>query len=457
MSNHVAQCRFPLYLTPIETFMRLDDRPAYPMTFVVEMEFSGTVDRAALEAALDEGLDRHPLLRTVIQPAKGNRPCWVLADDPLAPIDWADEGVPVECRGGEGIDIAARTGLRVWVRRGEGSARIVMQFHHACCDGIGAYRFIGDVLAGYGARTATNGQRPEPGPVDARLLRERKNGIMDLALHGRPSTVAWAAIRQGARIFGHRPAPLHPPGPLAQRNGYVAPFPGVQTYRFDAESYKRLRLVAVDCGVTVNDLLLGELFHAMREWNARHPARRNGRRLSIMMPTDLRGTEHFEMPAANMTGYTFLTREASACDRPAELLRGIRNETALIKHERQGTRFVDMVAAALHVRGLLRLALSGRRCLSTAVLSNVGDPSRRFTARFPRENGRVVCGNLVLESFSGVPPLRPKTRATVSIFTYRRQLTISLRCDPYLFRPEDTREQLSIFVERLRRAAGPAE
>lgn len=457
MSTHATQCRFPLYLTPIETFMRLDDRPAYPMTFVVQMEFSGTVDRSAFEAALDEGLRRHPLLSAVVQRAKGNRPCWVQADDPLPPVDCADEGVPVECPHGEGIDVGSQTGLRVWVRQGDGTSRIVMQFHHACCDGIGAYRFIGDVLAAYGARTATNGQRPEPGPINAGLLRNRKNGIMDLALTGRPTKVAWAAIRQGAQIFSRRAAPLHPPTPTSGRNGYVAPFPGVQTYRFDEASYKRLRLAAVGHGVTVNDLLLGELFQAMCQWNARHPARHNGRRLCIMMPTDLRGTEHFEMPAANMTGYTFLARRASECDRPDELLRGIRNETALIKHERRGTRFVDMVAAALYVRGLLRLALSGKRCLSTAVLSNVGDPSRRFTARFPREKGRVVCGNLVLESFSGVPPLRPKTRATLSIFTYRRQLAISLRCDPYLFRPEDTAEQLSIFVEQLRRSAAMVE
>ena len=56
-----------------------------------------------------------------------------------------------------GLDIGSRTGLRVWVRQGDGASRIVMQFHHACCDGIGAYRFLGDLLAAYGARTATAG------------------------------------------------------------------------------------------------------------------------------------------------------------------------------------------------------------------------------------------------------------------------------------------------------------
>ena len=60
----------------------------------------------------------------------------------------------------------------------------------------------------------------------------------------------------------------------------------------------------------------------------------------------------------------------------------------------------------------------------------------------------------VLEDIYGVPPLRPKTRATVSAFTYRRGLTISLRCDPYRFRLEDTRGLLKLYADRLRHFGG---
>jgi len=453
MISRAKQWGFPLYLTPLETFMWVEDRPAYPMTFLIHMEFSGTVDREAFESALEEALARHPLLNALVQRAKRNQPCWVLAEDAMPRLDWAEEGVALECPGGEAIDIRSEVGLRVWVRQGDGSARVLFQFHHACVDGTGAYRFLGDLLAAYGQRTGSGGQRPVPGLVDPRLLRTRKYAIMDIALRGKALPVARAAIHQGARLLVRRPSPLRPPRCPSKRNGRLAPFPGIESYRFEEEQYKRLRLAAVNSGVTVNDLLLSELFHAIREWNSRRRSGRRGGRIGIMMPTDLRDGDHYEMPAANMTSYTFLVRRAGACDRAAELLRGIRDETAQIKNQRLGTRFVDMLAAALYVRGLLRVALSGRRCLSTAVLSNVGDPTRRFTARLPRDKGRVVAGNLILEKITGVPPLRPKTRAAIIIITYRRQLTVSMRCDPYLFRPEDTRDQLSIYVERLRRAA----
>lgn len=454
MTDVASQCRFPLYLTPLETFMRVDDRPAYPMTFVIQMAFSGIVDRPAFEAALEEGLARHPLLAAIVQPAKRNQPCWVLTENSMPPIDWGDESAPIECPGGEGIDITRQPGMRVWVRQGNESTRIVLQFHHANSDGIGVYRFIGDLLACYGRRISPDDDRYEPGPLDPQLLRTRKNGTLNLALDGTAMQVARVAIGDGARMFGKRAVPLHPPAAHKPARDWVAPFPGIESIRFTPDEYKQLRLATVERGVTVNDLLLSELLQAMRDWNEQNSGRRSGRRLSIMMPIDLRGSEHFDMPAANMTGYTFITRKPGDCDKPDELLAGIRNETALIKHERRGTRFVDMLAATLSIRGLLPLVLSSNYCLATAVLSNVGDPSRRWTAKLPRDKGRVVAGNLVMEDIDGVPPLRPKSRAAVSAFTYRRGLTISLRCDPYLFRPEDTRELLTRYADRLRGAAG---
>ncbi len=433
--------------------MRADDRPAYPMTYAIEVHFSGTIDRAAFEAALEEGLTRHPLLGAIVQPAKRNRPCWVLAKDPMPPIDWADQDAPIEGPHPEGIDITIQPGLRMWVRQGNGSARLLLQVHHAVSDGIGVYRFLGDVLASYGRRTSPQGGPYEPGPLDARLLRTRKNSTLQLALNGSSTAVARAAIGNAARIFGNRSLPLHAPASHTPKPGYLAPFPGIESVHFDPDQYKTLRLATVERGVTVNDLLLGELLLTMRDWNRRHSGHHSRRRLSIMMPIDLRNGEHFEMPAANMTGYTFITRRGDDGDTTDDMLRGIRNETALIKHERRGTRFVDMISAALQVPRLLPLVLSGNYCLATAVLSNVGDPTRRFTARLPRDKGRVVAGNLVMEGIEGVPPLRPKTRATFSVFTYRRGLTISLRCDPYLFRLEDTRELLSTYADRIRRAS----
>ena len=206
----------------------------------------------------------------------------------------------------------------------------------------------------------------------------------------------------------------------------------------------------------LNDLLLRNLFLTLDRWQGKHLSWFQPRRLRIMMPVELRGTDDYTMPAANMVAYTFLACAAADVRRPDELLRAVRDKTARIKHERSGTRFMDMIYTAGQVRGLLPFVLRRKLCMASAVLSNVADPSRRFTARLPRQGGRIVAGNLVLEEMTGVPPLRPGTRATFSISQYDRRLTISLRCDPHFFSREDTESLLSLYVEQLDRSAQPA-
>jgi hypothetical protein len=443
---------FPLHLSPIETFMLADDQPAYPMTFVIQLQLSGSIDHGPWEAALADALQRHPLLAALIKTGKGDLPCWMPAIDQPPEVHWGAEGTPIVCPDDERIDLARESGLRVWVRQGEQRATVVLLFHHACCDGTGAYRFIGDLLAGYGIRTAAADQRPELGSVEAKLLRTRKQRCLG------PATGTWPltrlAIQEAWKILTARPRPLEPPVSASGPRDRNPDFPGFLSFSFDRAGHQRLRDVAGRCGVTLNDLLLRDLFLCLeRSPRQQRPGRRKGW-LRIMMPNDLREVDDYALPATNMTGYTFLARAVRDCALPEELLRSIRDETAMIKHRRGGTRFIDTVFAASHVPRLLPFVLARNLCLATALLSNAADPSRRFSARFPRREGRIVCGNLVLDEITGVAPLRRNTRASFSISQYDRRLSISLRCDPHLFQREDAAALLGLYVQRLKESAG---
>jgi hypothetical protein len=446
---------FPLHLSPIENFMLADDQPGYPMTFVIELQLGGQIDRAAFEAALDEALPRHPLLRALIKIAKGGLPCWMQAEAHRPELDWACDGAPASCATDKPIDLTREIGLRIWVCQGSERATVTLQFHHACTDGTGAYRFIGDLLAAYGIRTAAGDSQPELGEVDAALLRGRKDRAMGLSACATRAQRTGLALREFWKILRRQPAPLAPPD-RAARESQAAEFPGFVCYSFDRARHECLRSAASVQGVTLNDLLLRDLFVTLDRWQDERLPWFRSRRLRIMMPADLRGSEDYLMPATNMAAYTFLACARGDARRPAELLRAIRDKTAMIKHQRSGTRFMDMIYAAAQVRWLLPLVLRCRLCLASAILSNVTDPSRRFTARLPRQAGRIVAGNLVLEEMTGVPPLRPWTRATFSVSQYDRRLTISLRCDPHLFRLRDTASLLDLYVEQLNRSADAA-
>ena len=489
---------FPLHLAPIDEFFCLDDRPKYPMAFTCHLFFNGEVRRDAFDFALIKALARHPLLRAVIRPAKANKPCWVSAGDQLPWVHWGAIGDPFEFETTEAFDLTREVGLRIWVRTGIAGDRsagdcgapsvsddetlgqltvarsfsdcqseILLQFHHACTDGNGAYRFIGDLLAEYGIRTATN---PADSPVielcDERLLKDRRGKMAGQAAYGTRSGVIKRGLGHAGQVFSRRIAPLSVPerdnvDPDYRNDFHWDPYPGIVSHVFDRSEYQALRGAASHSGAMFNDLLLSEMFMTLRIWNRRHGAG-SRQRLRIMMPTDLREKKDILMPAANMTAYSFITRASGQCDDHQALLRSVRDETLRIKHDQSGKRFIDAVMASSHIPGLTSFLLNRQRCLATVILSNVGDPSRRFLARFPREQGKVRCGNLRLEHVSGTPPLRPLSRATVSIVTYGREFAVHVRCDPYELTRDDAREFLDLYVSRLashlpHREPAPAE
>jgi hypothetical protein len=169
-----------------------------------------------------------------------------------------------------------------------------------------------------------------------------------------------------------------------------------------------------------------------------------------VLPTNLRGRGDDLMPAVNMTSYTFLVRKPGECDDRVALVKSIREETARIKNEALGTEFIEALSRAAHTSWVLPLATKLRASLGTIVLTNIGDPTRRYTCKIPRKKGALIAGNLELDDCFGCPPLRKHTRATIAITTYMRRLTISLRCDPLLYRQEHAEKMLRMFMDGLR-------
>lgn len=443
---------FPLQLSPLEYAMVADDRPAYPMTYVIQLQLSGQVSTEAFKAATHDALERHPLMRSIIAVRKANRPCWVEAKDIEPLIDCAPEGTPIGCERGEVIDPTQELGVRIWIRQGAERATVLFQFHHANTDGTGSYRFIGDLLAGYGMRTGAAEHRPTYGDLDRQLLRNRTRNTLKLAL-GPARGFRRSVLRDGWRVVSRRPACVAAPR-NGSINGRVSDFPGFVTSSFDRDEHRQLRDAADRLGVFLNDLLLRDLFLTLAQWNERQRGAGRRRPICIMMPTDLRSADDYLMPSANMTGYTFLSRGRRELKSPDALLESIREQTAVIKHERTGAAWADMAYGASTVRGLLPFLLARNLCFATAVLSNIADPSRRFTATFARDSRRVICGDTILEEITGVPPLRRNTRAVFSTSQYGNRLAISLRCDPHYFRREDTEELLQMYCKQLAESAG---
>ena len=230
-------------------------------------------------------------------------------------------------------------------------------------------------------------------------------------------------------------------------------FPGLKSFTFDAPLTKTLLNYCRQRGVTLNDLLLRDMFLAIHDWNERLNPARPGRWLRVNMPVDLRGKLHEGIPSTNVMSYTFLTRSSRDCRDRRRLLETIGWETRMIKRWNLGLLFLDGLKASRKIPGALKLFTSGRIGFATVVHSFLGEISRRFGVRFPHRDGRLLMGNLLFRRLIAAPPVRPMTRAAFVLNVYHGELTVSVRCDPHLFAEEDAEKFLDGLAGRLRQTA----
>ena len=122
-----------------------------------------------------------------------------------------------------------------------------------------------------------------------------------------------------------------------------------------------------------------------------------------------------------------------------------------IRRDRLGLYFVGGLGTFCQVPGLIPFFLGRRHSFATAVLSFGG----RLFARspLPRAGRRLAAGNVVLDRPSGVPPIRPLTRAAIGIGIYDERMIINVRCDPQHFSRDDTRAFADLYLQSLTRTA----
>lgn len=448
---------FPLHMTPFEAYMLADDSPTHPMTFVLVCELAGKIDRGAFQSAINEGLTRHPMLRSIVQPAKGGHDCWVPPENPDTSVRWVScdaksAGEPIYAEGsGVYIDIRRCIGFRCWCQSSAESAKLTCVFHHSACDGIGAIQFLGDVFWYYAKSKGSNlGPLPElpPSGLRARL----RDSLGDEIL---------SKVRESENPPPGPSQPVACTATAKPQSKYV--FPDILTYTIDKDEHRSIRLAAQAAGNTVNDLLLESLFVALRWWNRtaeetrnedapRQSTLANELPLCINVPLDLRQVNHTLKSACNMVSCWFLRRSPKLIKDRTELGESLRTELLRVKAERFESPLMRyLVSQPLHDRD--DQAVLSQDCKATVVFSNPGDPTKRFLAPLPTRRGRIEIGNLTLEALYGSAPLRPLTRIAVSVSTYRRELRVSLRYDPQELDRDVGNAILNKLIEEIRSSA----
>ena len=134
-------------------------------------------------------------------------------------------------------------------------------------------------------------------------------------------------------------------------------------------------------------------------------------------------------PAVNDMSYAFLDRTAQQCQNAAGLVRSIGEASLWIQEHRAAEGFLHTLAAMVRVPRLLWTLTRLPICLSTAVVSNVGNVGTRMRANVPKVDGCDMPGPLRITALRGVPPLRPRTRLAVGLTHYNGQLHLTFLGD----------------------------
>jgi hypothetical protein len=437
----------PLPLAPFESYMLADHRPAYPMNCFLRLRFAGRFDRPALDRALSAALLRHPLLAAVARPA-GSRWVWQPANHQPG-VDWLETSPGASLPHLEPLDVRTTRGLRVVACEGSMQTDLILQFHHACCDGLGIFQFAEDWLMNYAGAC---GLLPAESLRPVRLEHLRRRGRFGL----NPAQLLDVLPRQLFGLAGTRQFLMRTPEPLvphtAQDDDAPPPsdYPTAYTLQLDEAGTAGLLATARSLGVTLGDLLARELFICLARWQQRYGRDGQGW-LRLCVPMSLRTAGQDPLPAANSVGMVFLDRRPHDARTPERLLASIHREMRLLKRMRLGWTFVLALGLCRWLPGGLERRCRNPRCTSTAVLTNPGV----LFARCPLtdEQGRLRVGAVTLEHVDVLAPWRPLTCAAFTVWSYAKRLSFTLHYDPRVLAADEARELLDHFVALNRKQA----
>lgn len=435
-------------LTPLELFMWLDDRPEFPLLFQVNLCFEGPLDTAAMRDAFRFAQGRHPLVRATVRRHRGGAE-WVATASGwpelgLFPRDAEDEP------GFAAIDLTSSPGLHGWMTEMAVGWDIKLLFHHACCDGQGARMFIQDMVLAYAVLTGVSERANPFFSLDVEHLDRR--GTYP-APTGRATTLSWK-LQQIGEFFLCRPQPTArdtgaaiPTATGPSGTGHV----GFCSHTFTADEVARLQDPRRREAASLNDVAVAILFASIGEWQRNHGVHPKAC-VRVTVPADLRGREDERMPAANRYTYLFLNRRVRDCTTWESLLGGVQRELQEKLQTRFGVNFLNKIGLLARSPWLMQRVLDGSACFSTALLTNLSDPSRRLRKRLPVDAdkffwlGGARCYDLQVRT----PPLRPKTHWGVGIFEYAGRMTVTFRYDSTTISAADAERVLEHYIEGWR-------
>lgn len=418
--------------TPIERWALLADLPCHPMQFGYRLDFRGRLDFPMLRRAVSHVSARHLLLHARIDD-KGNIPHWVNDVHGIEPRQ-AKTTLPSYGL----IDIRSGPGWGVSYLEKDTSCSLVIDFHHALCDGVGAKLVVLELLTAY--RQLRSGQalpeeRDKSGESAAELSRRWLSAGSMGSLRGN-FLQSIHVVKKCSAFFFARPTPLGAPIASNRRGGYefvTESLNGIDTHQEKAKSL----------GYSYNDLLLTTTAIACRKMldrTADSPIR-------LIVPMDLR--EPHDTTIYNVCGFTHVTCRRHPT-RSSDLAHHLHRQMKTIKQYRVGRALP--IALDWACRGhLLPQVAQPNRSMATSIVSNVGYFAPSWMK--PHEGEAEVDESVHLTSVAFAPPVDKFTPHTIGVVSFGNRTTFASATWKGGVHRENSRRLLQYVVEGIHQSA----
>lgn len=438
---------FPLRLSPFEKFILWDERERQPMTGFIELHFAAPLDVRRLQAALTVAVHRNPLLASRVIERQGD--LWWAYDPLFQPEIRVSSTSPPLRRGWPiPIDLYRECGGRYWYGATEQGWRLMIQFHHACCDAVGLRRVFIDTLSGYAQPSLSEEGQPNWEKLSKELLTERADYTKAYSTPPKRPLTTWKRIKNTRYFHFCLPTALHGTAQESVQLENTCEQEPLRHARLSREQSERILERARELQIGINDLAMALLFQTCACWNEARGDHRRKSHIRLLMPFDLRTRVDRRMPATNRLSFSFLGRNARQCDDWDTLLTSVQAEVQAIKESRLPLDFLDALKLAAKHPRIMKWVINRSRRMATVVLTYTGEISRGTKRFFPEQDGMLVVGDTRLTNIFGAPPIREHTNISLGLCTNWGQLCFSAAWNRAAMTPEECEQFLSEYVAR---------
>lgn len=467
---------FPMRMSSIEKFHWLDDNDTYPNVVFCRMRIQGKLDESIAREAWQIAVERQPFAD--VEPKKvGGRWCWVqgprgdqngsrrfedwrgtrfeFQEYESATENWKFKDHLIESSTGSYLgvftwpcdsDAPPIDGTSPTTQQKSSQTEVWLYVHHAVGDGAGSILVINDWMIIYANLKSNRDPRAGLHRLDPKLLATR-NSI---------NFFSWSYLKHlwkqpialfGAAKFAFRKTPeLIPPD--HRDSDQPRHYPSIIGQWIDADQVSQISQHAGQHNVTVNTILLGQLYLALAEWRSQQSHHGPDDWMRVIMPISIRKVSDRRLPTANRATLVQIDRQSSQADDLGAFYYGLNREINIIL----GWQLDKIFLLAIRVMSLsdwiLRRAANNKKSRGMAVFTNLGEPlrkSERAGQRNPDQQAPIRP-----DEFDLVGPIREGTPVNFSVSRYGPAMRVSLQYDSKLISEPQAAELLGGYVSRLK-------